>query len=90
MPRCPHHAVPSIVRCCLADTLAWTEVRVSPPVPARTGHTALCLPHRDEENDDGAPTPPRDEVLVFGGGDNEGHFFSDLISVSIPWHARPN
>jgi hypothetical protein len=44
----------------------------------RTGHVAVCLPYRHEDSN------PRDEVLLFGGGDNDGKFFNDLISVAIP------
>lgn len=60
------------------DTMTWTSVTVEPSIVARTGHVSLCLPYRyDDVN-------PRDEVLLFGGGDNEGKFFNDLISVAIP------
>ena len=44
---------------------------------ARVGHTALCLPYNHENQE-------QDEILIFGGGDNDGAFFDDLISMCIP------
>jgi N-acetylneuraminic acid mutarotase len=65
------------------DTLSWTEVTIEPPVSARTGHVALCLPSRFETCD-------VDNVLLFGGGDNEGNFFADLFGISIPTKLVPS
>lgn len=50
---------------------------IEPPIIGRTGHVAVCLPYRHDDSN------PRDEVLLFGGGDNDGKFFNDLISVTI-------
>jgi len=58
--------------------MTWFNVVVEPSVLARTGHVAVCLPFRHDDSN------PHDEVLLFGGGDNEGKFFHDLISLSIP------
>jgi len=54
---------------------------VVPSAPkARAGHTAVCLPYSHENQEE-------DEVLVFGGGDNDGEFFHDLLSFSVPFNA---
>ncbi|KAK2185057.1 hypothetical protein NP493_246g00014 [Ridgeia piscesae] len=47
------------------------------PTQARTGHSALCLPYK--HSNDG-----HDEVVVFGGGDNDGAFFQDLDFFMVP------
>ena len=60
-----------------SDLLSWTEV-IFDPLPARAGHTALCLLYSHEYNE-------RDEVMFFGGGDNEGSFFNDVRSVLVPF-----
>jgi len=52
-------------------------VKIEPAIAARTGHTALCCPSQFKSRD-------VNNVLVFGGGDNEGKFFSDLFSISVP------
>ncbi|XP_061173102.1 kelch domain-containing protein 2-like [Saccostrea echinata] len=58
-------------------TLSWMRIRMDPtPIP-RCGHQALSLPYYHENQE-------QDEVLIFGGGDNDGAFFHDLISASIP------
>ena len=56
----------------------WIEVKLEPPLLARAGHTALCLPYKHDNGDN-------DQVIIFGGGDNEGTFFQDLIDVLLPW-----
>jgi hypothetical protein len=65
------------------DTHTWTEVTVYPSIPARTGHTVLCLPYRHENIN-------RDDVLMFGGGNNDGQFYPDLISVAIQRRSKPS
>lgn len=61
----------------VVDNLTWSAVDIEPVIPARTGHAAVCCPcyykSRDYSN-----------VLMFGGGDNEGKFFNELFSISIP------
>ena len=54
---------------------------------ARTGHTILCMPYKHENNE-------TDDVLVFGGGDNNDNFFQDLTRLKIPfetalWYYAP-
>ena len=46
------------------------------PGIARTGHSAFCLPY-NHKNDN------KDEVYVFGGGDNDGAYFKDLGGLMI-------
>ena len=50
---------------------------MEPAVHPRTGHTSMCLPYKPENND-------KDEILVFGGGDNDGAFYDDLMGMLIP------
>lgn len=60
-----------------AGTLSWMKILLNPtPIP-RCGHQTLSLPYYHENQE-------QDEVLIFGGGDNDGAFFHDLISASIP------
>jgi len=59
------------------DSLMWSSVEIEPEVAARTGHTAICCPTQFK-------TREYNNVLLFGGGDNEGKFFSDLFCVSVP------
>lgn len=48
----------------------------------RAGHSIITMTagHRcfSEEDEDGGRT-----LLVFGGGDNEGNFYSDLTTVAV-------
>ena len=46
---------------------------------ARTGHQCLCLPYYHENQDE-------DEVLMFGGGDNDDTFFNDLYSICVSFN----
>jgi len=59
------------------DSLTWSPVEIEPAIPARTGHTAVCCPCQFKSHD-------YSNVLVFGGGDNEGKFFSDMFCISVP------
>ncbi|XP_060082991.1 uncharacterized protein LOC132562268 [Ylistrum balloti] len=61
------------------DSLTWMRIRLDPKPIARAGHQAVCLPY-SHDNDD------QDEVLVFGGGDNDGAFYRDLISVGVAFN----
>ncbi len=65
----------------VADTLTWTLIEIEPAIPLRAGHTSMCLPYKPCNKD-------KDEILVFGGGDNDGAFFDDLVAMLIPIH-RP-
>lgn len=60
------------------DHLTWMNLRLQPALSRRTGHTTICLPYRHENE-------RRDQVLMFGGGDNEEAFYQDLINIMIPF-----
>lgn len=63
----------------LPATLSWIRIKLEPtPIP-RAGHQAISLPYYHENQQE-------DEVLIFGGGDNDGAFYHDLISASIPFN----
>ncbi|CAL8327119.1 unnamed protein product [Lota lota] len=73
------------------DTNSWTEVSHPQLSVPRAGHSIISMAMSvdgrwgsqssgaDEEEEGGAPR----SLLVFGGGDNEGKFYSDLMVVSI-------
>lgn len=61
------------------NALSWSRLVIEFSPKARAGHAAVCLPYRHENQEE-------DEVLVFGGGDNDGGFFSELQSYSIPFN----
>jgi hypothetical protein len=42
----------------------------------RTGHTALCLPYKHENH-------KKDNIIIFGGGDNEGDYYGNLVELCI-------
>ncbi|KAM6894334.1 kelch repeat-containing protein [Lycodopsis pacificus] len=72
------------------DTNIWTEVTLPQLSVPRAGHAIITMdtanPHcfsGDDEDaglDAGSVTRT---LLVFGGGDNEGNFFSDLTTVAV-------
>ncbi|XP_042258280.1 kelch repeat-containing protein [Thunnus maccoyii] len=72
------------------DTNSWTEVTLSQLSVPRAGHSIITMEtaarhHFSEEAEDAG----MDEgsisrtLLVFGGGDNEGNFYSDLTTVAV-------
>jgi len=60
---------------------SWQEVTIDKAPSPRAGHKALLLPATFEDVDE-------DEVLVFGGGDNDGTYFSDLLSFYLPFDRK--
>lgn len=60
-------------------TSTWMKIKLDPNPIARAGHQAICLPYNHENEE-------QDEVLIFGGGDNDGTFFHDLLSANIPFN----
>ena len=48
---------------------------------ARVGHKALCVPYRYDNEEE-------DEVIIFGGGDNDGAYFEDLFGIYIPFNVE--
>ena len=63
---------------CSVDSKSWQEVSLSMAPSARAGHKCLLLPSDYEDHEE-------DEVIVFGGGDNDGSYFSDMLSFYIPF-----
>ncbi|KAK3778992.1 hypothetical protein RRG08_034250 [Elysia crispata] len=59
----------------------WQELVLENAPSARAGHTCLRL-YSDYENTE------EDEVLIFGGGDNDGHYFSDMLSFYVPHYPK--
>ncbi|XP_014266586.3 kelch repeat-containing protein isoform X2 [Maylandia zebra] len=69
------------------DTNSWTEVSAPELSVPRAGHSIITMEtagHRcfSEEDEDADMNGGR-TLLVFGGGDNEGNFYSDLTTVAV-------
>ncbi|XP_014190792.1 kelch repeat-containing protein isoform X1 [Haplochromis burtoni] len=69
------------------DTNSWTEVSAPELSVPRAGHSIITMEtagHRcfSEEDEDADVNGGR-ALLVFGGGDNEGNFYSDLTTVAV-------
>uniref|UniRef100_A0A3Q0QS61 Kelch repeat-containing protein n=1 Tax=Amphilophus citrinellus TaxID=61819 RepID=A0A3Q0QS61_AMPCI len=72
------------------DTNSWTEVSVPQLSVPRAGHSIITMEtathcrfleeDADVDVNDGSGGRT---LLVFGGGDNEGNFYSDLITVTV-------
>ncbi|XP_068444025.1 kelch repeat-containing protein isoform X2 [Clinocottus analis] len=66
------------------DTHNWTEVTLPQLSVPRAGHAIITMdtanPRRFCGGEEGAF---RKTLLVFGGGDNEGNFYSDLTTVGV-------
>uniref|UniRef100_A0A8D0D6B3 Kelch repeat-containing protein n=1 Tax=Sander lucioperca TaxID=283035 RepID=A0A8D0D6B3_SANLU len=56
------------------DTNSWTEVTLPQLSIPRAGHSIITM------ETDGSVSR---RLLVFGGGDNEGNFYSDLTTVAV-------
>ncbi|KAG7243264.1 hypothetical protein INR49_011710 [Caranx melampygus] len=69
------------------DTNSWTEVSIPQLSVPRAGHTIITMdtasrqPFCEEDEDMGVDAGRT--LLVFGGGDNEGNFYSDLTTVAM-------
>lgn len=66
------------------DTSSWTEVAFPELSLPRAGHSIITMEtsrhlHHESQGQSGAAR----SLLVFGGGDNEGTFYSDLTSVAV-------
>ena len=74
-----------------SDTNSWTEVTLPQLSVPRAGHSIITMEtaarHRPSEEDGDVDMDSTGSVsrtlLVFGGGDNEGHFYSDLTTVAV-------
>ena len=63
----------------IADQMSWSQIRFDNNLPARVGHKCLCMPYRHDNGEE-------DEIIIFGGGDNDGAFFDDLYSIYVPFN----
>uniref|UniRef100_A0A4W5N8I8 Kelch repeat-containing protein n=1 Tax=Hucho hucho TaxID=62062 RepID=A0A4W5N8I8_9TELE len=71
------------------DTNTWTEL-VHPQLSVpRAGHSIITmalanqnLSFKDDGNERNSDRTPK-TLLVFGGGDNEGNFYSDLTTLTV-------
>lgn len=61
------------------DKSTWSQIFVENSPSARVGHKALCMPYRHDNEEE-------DEVIIFGGGDNDGAYFDDLYSIYVPFN----
>lgn len=73
-----------------SDTNRWTEVKLPQLTVPRAGHSIITMEaaarHSLSANDrdmDVDAVSISETLLVFGGGDNEGNFYSDLTTVSV-------
>uniref|UniRef100_A0A3B3YGH2 Kelch repeat-containing protein n=1 Tax=Poecilia mexicana TaxID=48701 RepID=A0A3B3YGH2_9TELE len=66
------------------DTNSWTELKLAQLSTPRAGHSIVTMETPDHHgySEDSSVSAGR-TLLVFGGGDNEGTFFSDVTSVSV-------
>ncbi|KAM4714912.1 kelch repeat-containing protein [Anableps anableps] len=71
------------------DTNTWTKLKLPQLSLPRAGHSIITMAtpaghgHSEDEESMSSSSSVRRTLLVFGGGDNEGTFFSDLTSVSV-------
>ncbi|XP_033839249.1 kelch repeat-containing protein [Periophthalmus magnuspinnatus] len=66
------------------DTNTWTEVALPELHLPRAGHTIITMESiRYPQDEDQDPSWEARALLVFGGGDNEGTFYSDLTTVAM-------
>lgn len=59
----------------------WTQIRLDNVLPARAGHKCLCMPYRHDYEEE-------DEIIIFGGGDNDGAYFDDIYSIYVPFNTE--
>lgn len=72
------------------DTNSWTEMTLPQLAVPRAGHSIITMEtsgqHRFSEEDEDrvqSTVSAGRTLLVFGGGDNEGNFYSDLTTVAV-------
>ncbi|GFN89348.1 acyl-CoA-binding domain-containing protein 4 [Plakobranchus ocellatus] len=59
----------------------WQELVLENAPSARAGHACLRL-LSDYENQE------EDEIMIFGGGDNDGNYYSDMLSFYVPHNPK--
>lgn len=73
----------------ISETSSWTELTLPQLSVPRAGHSIVvmetpCRLRRSEDGDEEVRSGSiRRSLLVFGGGDNEGRFYSDVTSVPV-------
>ncbi|XP_022614115.1 uncharacterized protein LOC111231337 [Seriola dumerili] len=69
------------------DSNSWTEVSLPQLIVPRAGHSLITMEtvsrHPFSEEDEDVDMDAGRTLLVFGGGDNEGNFYSDLTTVAV-------
>ncbi|XP_054457579.1 kelch repeat-containing protein [Anoplopoma fimbria] len=72
------------------DTNSWTEVTLPQLSVPRAGHAIITMDKANQQRFSGEDEDAdmdsgsvRSTLLVFGGGDNEGNFYSDLTTVAV-------
>ncbi|CAG5126107.1 unnamed protein product [Candidula unifasciata] len=63
------------------DGKSWQNISLENAPSARAGHACLRLPS-DYENKE------EDEIIVFGGGDNDGSYYNDMLSFYVPFNPQ--
>lgn len=69
-----------------SDTNAWNEVKMPQFSVPMAGHSVITMAmpvsqqFTAEEEDGGSVCKT---LLMFGGGDNEGSFYSDLTTIAV-------
>lgn len=69
-----------------SDTNIWTEVTLPQLSVPRAGHAIITMEtasHSSFSEEREETGSVHKTVLVFGGGDNEGNFYSDLTVISV-------
>lgn len=56
---------------------------MNPTNKIRAGHASITMesPHQGEGGEEGAEQHP--SLMVFGGGDNNGDFYNDIVSIEL-------
>ncbi|BFZ07987.1 hypothetical protein BsWGS_11026 [Bradybaena similaris] len=63
------------------DGKSWQNLALENAPSARAGHACLRLPS-DYEN------KKEDEIIVFGGGDNDGSYYNDMLSFYVSFNPQ--
>lgn len=73
-----------------SDTNAWTEVKIPQFSVPMAGHSIITMAMpisqqfmAEEEEEDGGSGSVCKTLLMFGGGDNEGSYYSDLTTIAV-------
>lgn len=69
----------------ISETSSWTELTLPQLSVPRAGHSVVVMetPGRHDGDEEVRSGSVRRSLLVFGGGDNEGRFYSDVTSLPV-------